>query len=111
MRGLRSKSRGFRRTMQGKPLVKWSVRRRARSCPKGRSGPVPSRGRGDSAPPGRGVTLVETMLASLILIIVVAGLLPLFTTAITQNEQQGDIATRTIEYAQDKMEQLVKLDF
>lgn len=60
---------------------------------------------------GRGVTLIETLMAAAILMIVVAGLVPLFTTALLQNEQQGDVATRTTEYAQDKMEQLMKLDF
>jgi type II secretory pathway pseudopilin PulG len=57
----------------------------------------------------RGVTLVETMVASAILIIVVAGLLPVFAIGIRTTNQQGDISTRTTEYAQDKMEQLLTL--
>src|SRR5437762_8952748 len=77
----------------------------------GRFGPAENEGREDNSRSGRGVTLVETMLAALILMIVASGLLPLFTTAITQTERQGDVATRTTEYAQDKMEQLMKLDF
>jgi hypothetical protein len=59
----------------------------------------------------RGVTLIETMMAALILIIVVVGLLPVFVLGFQMNEQQGDIATRTTEYAQDKIESLVNLQF
>jgi Tfp pilus assembly protein PilV len=59
----------------------------------------------------RGTTLIETMIACLILLIVVVGLLNLFTVAMTTNKQQGDLATRTTEYAQDKMEQLMALNF
>jgi len=59
----------------------------------------------------RGVTLIETMMAALILIIVVVGLLPIFVLGFQMNEQQGDIATRTTEYAQDKIESLVNLSF
>jgi Tfp pilus assembly protein PilW len=65
-----------------------------------------SRGRSE-----RGVTLIETMMAALILIIVVVGLLPIFVLGFQMNEQQGDIATRTTEYAQDKIESLVNLQF
>lgn len=39
------------------------------------------------------------------------GLLPLFTLGFQATEQQGDISTRTSEYAQDKIESLLKLDF
>jgi len=59
----------------------------------------------------RGLTLIETMIAAAILLIVVVGVLNLFTMAITTNQQQGNIATRTTEYAQDKMEQLMALSF
>lgn len=58
-----------------------------------------------------GVTLIETMVASLLLMIVVAGLLPVFTMGLRSTEQQGDVATRTTEYADDKMESLVNLLF
>jgi hypothetical protein len=60
---------------------------------------------------GRGISLIETMMAAGILLIAVGGLLNLFTLAVTQNSQQGNTATRTTEYAQDKLEQLMKLDF
>jgi type II secretory pathway pseudopilin PulG len=59
----------------------------------------------------RGVTLIETMVASMILIIAVAGILPVFTLGFQTTEQAGNLATRTTEYAQDKMESLIKLDF
>jgi Tfp pilus assembly protein PilW len=57
----------------------------------------------------RGSTLIETMVAVAILFIVVAGLLPVFVVGIQTTNQQADLATRTIEYAQDKMEQLLTL--
>jgi hypothetical protein len=50
------------------------------------------------------------MVASAILIIVVAGLLPVFAVGIRTTNQEGDVATRTTEYAQDKMEQLLTLN-
>ena len=60
----------------------------------------------------RGETLVETMIASLILCI---GLLTvmgaLSAVATKQNWNQGDRGTRTTEYGQDKMEQLLALSF
>jgi type II secretory pathway pseudopilin PulG len=58
----------------------------------------------------RGSTLIETMVAIAILIIVVVGLLPVFAIGIQTTNQQGDMATRTTEYAQDKMEQLLTLN-
>lgn len=57
----------------------------------------------------RGVTLIETLMADLILIIVVAGLMPVFALGLRTTNLQGDVATRTTEYAQDKMEQLLTL--
>src|ERR1700704_3945975 len=67
--------------------------------------------RNNSALSERGVTLIETMLAGSILITVVIGVMPVFILGAQTTEQQGDIATRTTEYAQDKMESLLKLDF
>ena len=58
-----------------------------------------------------GVTLIETMIAAIIMIIGVTGVMALFTVAISQNSGQGDIATRTAVYAQDKIEQLMALSF
>jgi type II secretory pathway pseudopilin PulG len=58
----------------------------------------------------RGSTLIETMVAVAILFIVVAGLLPVFFIGVQTTNQQADLATRTTEYAQDKMEQLLALN-
>jgi type II secretory pathway pseudopilin PulG len=58
----------------------------------------------------RGSSLIETLVAAGILIIVVAGILPVFMLAIQTTYAQGDVATRVTEYAQDKMEQLVSLN-
>ncbi len=59
----------------------------------------------------RGATLIETVIAMLILTIGVLAVMGLLSVAVTQNWNQGDRATRTTEYAQDKMEQLLALNF
>jgi hypothetical protein len=69
------------------------------------------RSRNNDALSERGVSLIETIMAGAILMTVVIGVLPAFILATQTTEQQGDIATRTTEYAQDKMESLIKLDF
>jgi type II secretory pathway pseudopilin PulG len=66
--------------------------------------------RRSKVPSERGVTLIETMMAAAMLLIVAAGLLPVFVLGIQATNQQGDMATRTTEYAQDKMEQLLNLN-
>jgi type II secretory pathway pseudopilin PulG len=58
----------------------------------------------------RGSTLIEALVAAGILIIVVAGLLPVFMVATQTTYSQGDVSTRVTEYAQDKMEQLLSLN-
>ena len=58
-----------------------------------------------------GVTLIETMIAAIVLLVGVCGILNLFTVAVSQNSRQGDTATRTTVYGQDKMEQLLALSF
>ncbi|HYL91735.1 MAG TPA: hypothetical protein VEW69_01120 [Alphaproteobacteria bacterium] len=57
------------------------------------------------------MTLVETMVAAVIMIVVVVGLIPVFIMGLTTTEDQGNVATRTTEYAQDKMEALINLSF
>ena len=57
----------------------------------------------------RGFSLLEAMIACLLMITCSAGLLALFGFAIKMNTSQGDEVTRTTEYAQDKMEQLMAL--
>jgi len=59
----------------------------------------------------RGVTLIETMFASAILLVGVGGVMSLLTLAVTQSEGQGEVATRTTQYSQDKMDQLMALQF
>ena len=59
----------------------------------------------------QGATLVETVIALLILMVGVLGVMGVFFFAIMQNWNQGDRSTRTTEYAQDKMEQLLALNF
>lgn len=47
----------------------------------------------------------------MIMAIGIGGLMSLFVIAAIKNAGQGDQATRTIEYAQDKMEQLMALPY
>jgi hypothetical protein len=58
-----------------------------------------------------GSTLVEVVVATLIMGTLAAGLLAMAGVAMTQSENQGHLAARTAEYAQDKMEQLLVLSF
>ncbi|MBZ5568305.1 MAG: hypothetical protein LAN64_10710 [Acidobacteriia bacterium] len=58
-----------------------------------------------------GVTLLETMIATSILLVGVVGLMGLLSVSVLQNANQGENATRTTEYAQDKMESLMALTF
>ncbi len=58
-----------------------------------------------------GMSLVETMVALALLLIVAAGVLSLAGIALATTENQGHLAARTAEYAQDKMEQLLALRY
>ena len=58
-----------------------------------------------------GFTLIETIFALTILIIVAAGVMPLALVAAKATENQGHLAARTTEYAQDKLEQLMALSY
>ena len=58
-----------------------------------------------------GMTLIETMVAAIVLIVGLLALLGILATATAQNWNQGDRGTRTTEYAQDKIEQLLALSF
>jgi len=62
-------------------------------------------------PDVKGFSLVEVMVAMLILLISLGALLSMFTLAVGDNANQGESATRTTEFAQDKMEQLLALSF
>ncbi len=59
----------------------------------------------------RGFSILEAMIASMIMIIGVGGLMALFAVAAAKNAGQGNQATRCTEYAQDKVEQLMALQF
>ena len=58
-----------------------------------------------------GFTLIETMFACFILLACSIGILSLFTISAVKNSNRGEDATRTTEYAQDKMEQLMSLQW
>jgi hypothetical protein len=58
-----------------------------------------------------GTTLVEVIIASGLLVVLMAGLMSLGGLALSTTENQGHLAARTTEYAQDKMEQLMALTY
>lgn len=58
-----------------------------------------------------GFGLLETIVASALLMVMLAGLLSVGTFALATTENRGHLSTRTTEYAQDKMEQLLSLAF
>lgn len=58
-----------------------------------------------------GSTLVEVLVALAIMATLASGILAMAGVALTQAENQGHLAARTSEYAQDKMEQLLVLAF
>jgi prepilin-type N-terminal cleavage/methylation domain-containing protein len=59
----------------------------------------------------RGFSLIETVFALSLLLIVALGLLPLGIIATTTTENMGHLSARTTEYAQDKLEQLLALSY
>src|SRR5260370_12704599 len=58
-----------------------------------------------------GMSLIETMIALALLLIAAAGIMTMATVAMSTTETQGHLAARTAEYAQDKMEQLLALQY
>jgi prepilin-type N-terminal cleavage/methylation domain-containing protein len=58
-----------------------------------------------------GMTLIETMVALAIMLVVSVGVMTVAGVAVSTTETQGHLAARTAEYAQDKMEQLLALKF
>ena len=58
-----------------------------------------------------GFSLLETMVGLGLLLVVAAGTLPLATVAFATSENQGHLASRSAEYAQDKLEQLMALSW
>jgi hypothetical protein len=57
----------------------------------------------------RGTTLIETVIATSLLLVVTVGLLSMAALATVYTENHGHLEARTTEYAQDKMEQLLAL--
>src|SRR6516162_3641085 len=58
-----------------------------------------------------GISLIETMIALCLLLIAAAGIMTMAAVAMSTTENQGHLAARTAEYAQDKMEQLLALQY
>lgn len=63
------------------------------------------------APGQSGFSLVETMVALLLLLVVTLGVLPLAVFALRIGENHGHLQVRTTEYAEDKLEQLMALSY
>jgi len=59
----------------------------------------------------KGFSLLETVMALGILLVVAVGVLPLGVIAVSTTENQGHLMARTTEYAQDKLEQLLVLSY
>jgi hypothetical protein len=77
-----------------------------------RRGPAsPRRGEPTRAANDRGITLIETAIACALLVTTMAGLASMTAVATMHTENQGHLAARTTEYAQDKMEQLLALAY
>lgn len=57
----------------------------------------------------QGSSLIETVVALAILLVVISGLGSMGIVGMMTTENQGHLAARTTEYAQDKMEQLLVL--
>jgi hypothetical protein len=55
--------------------------------------------------------LIETVVATGLLLVALAGLVSVSFVASTSTENQGHLSARTTEYAQDKMEQLLVLAY
>jgi hypothetical protein len=58
-----------------------------------------------------GISILETMIAVAILLVVSVGILAMAMVSMTTTENQGHRAARTAEYAQDKAEQLLSLPY
>src|ERR1700726_2315836 len=62
-------------------------------------------------PSQTGMSLLEVVIALAILLIVSVGIISMGGTAMLTTENQGHLAARATEYAQDKMEQLYSLSW
>jgi len=59
----------------------------------------------------QGTTLIETTIATALLLVVMAGLMGMAAMATSITENQGHLSARTTEYAVDKMEQMLELTY
>jgi hypothetical protein len=65
----------------------------------------------DSVKSQAGLSLLETIIALALLLVVAVGVMGLGAVAMSTTENQGHLMARTAEYAQDKMEQLLALKY
>jgi hypothetical protein len=63
----------------------------------------------DAASREDGSSIIEVVIASALMVTLMAGLMSLAAMALSTTENQGHLSARTTEYAQDKMEQLLAL--
>jgi hypothetical protein len=61
--------------------------------------------------PQAGLTILETVIAMMVLMISTGGLLMVGAAAIVSSENGGHLLSRATEYAQDKVEQLMSLNY
>jgi prepilin-type N-terminal cleavage/methylation domain-containing protein len=59
----------------------------------------------------RGFTMLEMLIATAIFFIGITGLMALATVAIAKTSGHGDQGTKTVEFAEDKMEQILALSY
>lgn len=65
----------------------------------------------DARLPEKGSSLLETLIATALMVSVAAGLMAVAGAALATTENQGHLMARTSEYCQDKMEQLLALAY
>jgi hypothetical protein len=59
----------------------------------------------------QGISLIETMIATLITVVGLSAVLGLFAAGMAHSQTQGDVASRATTFSQDKMEELLALQF
>ena len=68
-----------------------------------------------SVPEGRtresGISLIETMIATVLIMVGLMAVLGLFAASMAYNQAHGDLASRATTYGQTKMEELLALQF
>jgi hypothetical protein len=59
----------------------------------------------------QGISLIETMIATLITVVGLSAVLGLFVAGVAHSQTQGDVASRVTTFSQDKMEELLALQY